>query len=1044
MARKCSTLLVLSALALGLLGLGAWQVARFVPGSVPAGHSQPTVEENEGPASGTVTTTVTTPADSLEDRFATSVQPFFKGYCFGCHGSRKQEASLNLSHDLTIHAIANNPRQWELVLTRLQAGEMPPEDAGRQPEPDERAAVIAWLRDLRDREARRSAGDPGVVLARRLSNAEFDYTIRDLTGVDIRPTREFPVDPANEAGFDNSGESLTMSPALLKKYLAAARLVADHVVLKPDGFVFAPHPAVTETDRDKYCVRRIIDFYDRHEVDLADYFHAAWRYRQRDALGRADASLDGFATEAGLSARYLAMVWSVLAGPDPEAGQEPGPLVAVRKMWRELPGPEVEAGRAARAGCERLLDLVVRLRRQLEPGTSKLQVKGISPGSQPLVLWSNRQRASQHRRYSGKAAADYRKLARELEAIDPSLAKLLTAPADEAEAEKMRGGLERFCAVFPAAFVITDRGPYFDPKAAGKGRPLTAGFHLMQGYFRDDAPLYELILDERQRRELDELWHELNFITLAPMRQYKDFIFFERAEPPRFMREAEFDFARSEDKDAISEAKMKRLAVAYLAKARTNGANDQAVEAIESYFTEMSAEIRRIERARLDAEPSHLRDLVRFAERAYRRPLASAERDGLLSYYRTLREQEELGHEEALRDTLASVLLSPHFCYRIDLVGEGQAVQPLSDHALASRLSYFLWSSLPDAELLAHAAAGDLHQPEVLKAQARRMLRDPRVRGLATEFGGNWLDFRRFEEHNSVDRQRFPGFTNELRQAMFEEPIRYFMDVAGRNRSVLDLLYGNDTFVNRVLARHYGMPEPGRPAEPRRAAAAARLAAATPTVADEWVHVEDAQRYGRGGMLPMAVFLTKNAPGLRTSPVKRGYWVVRRLLGEQIPPPPPTVPELPKDEANLGELTLPQVLARHRENKSCAACHRRFDSVGLVFEGFGPVGERRTRDLGGKPVQTDATFPDGNDRGGLEGLRQYLRDKRQDDFVTNLCRKLYAYALGRSLLPSDHYTLDAMRAKLAADGYAFGSLVEAIVTSPQFLNKRGRDEAGKP
>jgi len=209
---------------------------------------------------------------------------------------------------------------------------------------------------------------------------------------------------------------------------------------------------------------------------------------------------------------------------------------------------------------------------------------------------------------------------------------------------------------------------------------------------------------------------------------------------------------------------------------------------------------------------------------------------------------------------------------------------------------------------------------------------------------------------------------------------------------------------------------------------------------DDWAHVEDAQRYGRGGLLPMAVFLTKNAPGLRTSPVKRGYWVVRRVLGEQIPPPPPTVPELPKDEANLGELTLPQLLARHRDNKSCAGCHSRFDAIGLVFEGFGPVGERRAKDLGGRPVQTAAVFPDGIDRSGLEGLREYLRDKRQDDFVDNLCRKLFSYALGRSLLVSDKKALDEMRTKLAADGYKFGSLVETIFTSPQFLNQRGRDD----
>src|SRR5262249_55685095 len=149
-------------------------------------------------------------------------------------------------------------------------------------------------------------------------------------------------------------------------------------------------------------------------------------------------------------------------------------------------------------------------------------------------------------------------------------------------------------------------------------------------------------------------------------------------------------------------------------------------------------------------------------------------------------------------------------------------------------------------------------------------------------------------------------------------------------------------------------------------------------------------------------------------------------------PPPPTVPELPKDEAKLGELTLPQVLARHRADKNCASCHSRFDSIGLAFEGYGPIGEHRTKDLAGHPVQTVATFPDGVDRKGLEGLRQYLHDKRQQDFVENLCRKLFSYALGRTLLPSDQPTIDAMRTRLATSGYAFDSLVEVTVTSPQF------------
>src|SRR5262249_4091497 len=180
---------------------------------------------------------------------------------------------------------------------------------------------------------------------------EFDYTIRDLTGVDIRPTREFPVDPANEAGFDNSGESLAMSPALLKKYLAAARFVADHVVLKPQGFIFAPHPVVTDPDRDKYCVQRIIAFYERHRVDYADYFLAAWRFQHREALGKPNASLQDIADEARLSGNYLTAIWTLL-----EAAPAPGPLGELQAQWRKLPA-EVHKQDEAKRECERLRDL---------------------------------------------------------------------------------------------------------------------------------------------------------------------------------------------------------------------------------------------------------------------------------------------------------------------------------------------------------------------------------------------------------------------------------------------------------------------------------------------------------------------------------------------------------------------------------------------------------------------------------------------------------------------------------------------------------------
>jgi mono/diheme cytochrome c family protein len=248
---------------------------------------------------------------------------------------------------------------------------------------------------------------------------------------------------------------------------------------------------------------------------------------------------------------------------------------------------------------------------------------------------------------------------------------------------------------------------------------------------------------------------------------------------------------------------------------------------------------------------------------------------------------------------------------------------------------------------------------------------------------------------------------------MFEEPIRYIADVIRNDRSLLDLLYGTHTFVNPALAKHYGMP-----------------------AVKEWTRVDDARKYGRGGLLPMAVFLTQNAPGLRTSPVKRGYWVARKLLGEAIPPPPANVPELPADEAKA-ERPLREALAMHRENPSCAACHARFDSLGLAFEGYGPVGEKRSHDLAGRPIDARAAFPDRQEREGLDGVLAYIKAKREKDFLDNFCRKLLAYSLGRSLQLSDENTIERMRSRLAASGNRFAPLVEVIVTSPQFLNKRG-------
>jgi hypothetical protein len=532
-----------------------------------------------------------------------------------------------------------------------------------------------------------------------------------------------------------------------------------------------------------------------------------------------------------------------------------------------------------------------------------------------------------------------------------------------------------------------------------------------------------MILDEAGQKEIDALWQELDFVASAPTRQYVGFLWFERTDS-RYMRDPHFDFARAENKAAASEEMIGKLGRLYLEKARVSGGTEVPLEAIEHFFREINEQIRWVESARLKAEPRHLAAVQEFAAKAFRRSLSEAESEGLLNFYRTLRDADGLSHEEAIQDTIVSILMSPYFCYRVDLIGGGEGQRTLTDEELASRLSYFLWSSTPDAELLKLARSKRLSQTDELMWQVRRLLTDGRIRGLATEFGGNWLDIRRFEEHNAVDRERFPAFTDDLREAMFEEPIQFFLDAVRNDRSVLEFLDAEHTFVNADLARHYGMPDD--------------------VVRDEnWSRVDQAVDYGRGGLLPMSVFLTKNAPGLRTSPVKRGYWVVRRLLGERIPPPPPNVPELPDDESKLGELTLREALAKHRDHASCAGCHERFDSIGLAFEEFGPVGERRDIDLGGRPIDATAQFPDGPAGNGVRDLRKYLLTHRREEFVDNLIRKLVSYALGRSLILPDELLIRDLHNKLRDDDYRFAGLIENIVTSPQFLNKRGSNHLAR-
>jgi hypothetical protein len=979
-------------------------------------------------------------SSSLQKQFDATVKPFVGKYCAGCHSGAQPTAQFDLKSYTTIDQVKEDFPRWSLLADRLTAHEMPPK---AMPQPPQELAdqIVAFVHAVRGEEIKRLGGDPGIVLARRLSNAEYDYTIRDLTGQDLRVARQFPVDPANTAGFDNSGESLTMSPALLNKYLQAARQIADAVYLTPDGIDFAPYAMKVETDREKYAVQRIMAFYKAQPTDYARYFEAAWRYRNRAVLGMSSATQASIAAQMKLSAKYLPVVWAILH----DKGAV-GPVAKLQAMWNAIPA-NADAAQVATKTAE-MRDFVVRVRFDTAMQFFAPAVNGLPGQSQPLHNWRLKQYAAHHRdsdptalRVDNESAPPQLPVPKypPLHADASARWSVISANSRASDrdivypsSQKARylQAFARFASVFPDTFVVSERGRYWPDDSTDKGRLLSAGYHNSSGYYRDDAALMELVLDKNGREQLDRLWDEFDFYANQTANTWTQYYFNQSGEVDG--KGDESGSPRPVGHQITDTAVIMGLRDKYLAKAAADPSNDKAAPAaIRWHFAAIDATLRRVEKERTAAEPKQLAALVRFAEHAYRRPLTAGERGDVLAYYKTLRTKAQLSHEDALRDSIVSVLMSPDFMYRFDLsasagkggltkaglsVSKAYASKPLSDYGLANRLSYFLWASMPDAELLRHAAANDLHQPNVLLAQADRMLKDPRISGLATEFTGNWLVFRQFETNNSIDRARFPTFDDDLREAMFQEPIHFMEDNILHDNSVLDLLYGNYTFVNAPLARHYGMPA---------------------VVGDNsnWVRIDHADKYGRGGILPMAVFMTQNSPGLRTSPVKRGNWVVQKVLGIRVPPPPPVVPELPSDEAKTDK-PIREMLAEHHKNPYCAGCHLRFDSFGLAFEGYGPVGDARTKDLAGRPIDASATFPGGFEGNGLPGLQTYIRQYRQDKFVENLSRKLLAYSLNRSLQLSDESLVDKMTASLVASGYKFRALVDTIVVSPQFLDRR--------
>jgi len=895
------------------------------------------------------------------------VNPILERHCQGCPNAKQRKGDFDLASVATADRLAADPERLQMLLEVVGENFMPPKDSPQPLAASDRQQVVDWLSDRLERQAQAQAGDPGRVVVRRLTNAELNYTLADLTGVVRDWTGDFPRDGSGGEGFSNTGQTLQMSAGQIEKYLSLAqRVAASAVVFPASGPAFVETPA-PQPEWARLALERLDAFCSQNSVEYGD------------------------ATPA-----EQLMSYAYPPGKGPKLDFTVNGLRGYKAYSNARPGDPLQ-----------------------------------------FLLTS-------HRLF-------YRN-----ERLCPSP---LTFAVPQGELRKIRGRMAS-----PDEQRQWERLWLDLRHTTGYARPfklsLLHRWLSFQPYRAGDNPEFEERIRQWKGRPLD-LKKDLSF-TVMSLAKFLDGI---RPTPAAELRDYE-NIQNSRDGESQGTMVPNHDAFDVFLG---NSLTDEQLESLWRMACDPNSPLaKRLEQTppeALQAEWKQLANheatwrkqvleavresLCEFAARVWRRPLT----DGETANLQTRLEQsfgEGLSLAEAVQASLVRLFVSPHFLYRIERGGPlgsqpppaaaaASQLRALTDFELASRLSYFLWSSQPDDGLRAAAARGELSDPVRRAAHARRMLQDPRIRRFATEMFGQWLGFYRFDEFTRPDAERFVEFDADLRKAMYGEAIEFCADLAANDRDVRLLLKADYAFLpSRKLAEHYGLADLGdpktdiwtnfKPAGPSGVVTAPRVSlAATP----------------RRGVLGWGAVLTSTSHPLRTSPVLRGNWILSDLLGIPTPPPPNAVPELPEDERNKDGLTVGQLLARHRENAACAVCHARIDPLGIALENFDPIGRFRGKDLNGTPIDSAARLIDDRPIEGLPGLIAFMNEEKQQQlFVRRLCRKMLGYALGRSVLPGDRPLLAEIEEKLKATDGRFSTILEAIVTSPQFSYLRSEPAAG--
>ena len=916
------------------------------------------------------------------------VVPLLQKYCYDCHGDGKANAGLAFDSYTSAADVRQAREKWELVLRHVSRREMPPGEADLFPTDAERDIISRFVeQELFQFDP--SHPDPGRVVLRRLNRAEYNATIRDLVGVDFKPADDFPPDDSGY-GFDNIGDVLSLPPVLLEKYLSAADRILDAAIV---------------TDPVKSEIRRV-------PASLAQIGFNAVGDRGDGWVHLISLEEDDAAVELSVPAGdYLVRV---LAFATRVGGAVKGQGSETPLEFKEDPGPT----RLALMLNDALVQDFIIGTDEAHPQVYETRM-GVPAGRQ-------RFRAAMRRKRGGNGNETYMLNGRlghqqpgivyvkwlEIEGPLPAAtrryqAAKLPAPADaklSAAGERLlsKNGEVAVQIAVPREAEVILRAQAFAQQAGSE--PARMEFRV------DGVPLKTFdVLAPATMQPLPKQ-NVFSLALLVPAPAVYEFRTRLAPGPHRFAAAFVNEFADPQNENPNLRDRslvLQNLEVANLSEPVITPEKPEPIEQLFQPFAPKTT-----------PKPVSAREiLTRFTRRAWRRPAAPAELDRLMKLYATARGQGD-SFEAGVKLALKAVLVSPHFLF----IGEtspaasqgGPALSPgpqaLDDFALASRLSYFLWSSMPDDELLDLAERGAVRSH--LKAQVKRMLASPKSRALVENFAGQWLQIRSLETFQP-DRKLFPDFDPGLRGAMQRETELFFEHVLREDRSVFDFLTGNYTFVNGRLAKFYGLPG---------------------------IRGDDFQQVSlagtpRVGVLTHASVLTLTSNPTRTSPVKRGKWVLDNLLGTPPPPPPPDIPELDDKSRHL-KGTLREQLEQHRTNPTCASCHARMDPIGFGLENFDAIGAWRDKD-GDAPIDAAGRLASGEKFSGASDLATLLAQKRRFEFLHCLADRMLTYALGRGVEYYDRPALDQIRQRVEQNGDKFSALVLAVTESYPFQMRRG-------